>query len=68
MKTLVIVALLVAGIGGGASASAQSPSQQAASPATPAAGTTSEQPREKTKAERREAHKRLHAVQRRRIK
>ena len=68
MKALIFVALLAVSIGGSASAFAQSPSQQAASPATPAAGTTTEQPQEKTKAERREARKRLHAVQRRRIK
>lgn len=68
MKALVFVVSLIASIGGGASAFAQSPSQQAASPAAPATGTTTEQPHEKTKAERREARKRLHAVQRRRIK
>ena len=67
MKIFIIAALFVASSGTGI-AFAQSPSQQTTSPATPAGETTSEQPRAKTKAERREARKHLHAVQRRKIK
>lgn len=68
MKAFAVIALLASGFIGSISALAQSAPQQTDSTAAPSRGAATVQPKEKTKAERREAHRRLHAVQRRKIK